>query len=332
MRFFYLDYIRVIAIICIVVCHCCFEFNEIIWLGRYLGQIFNSIFLCLSAFLFGLKFKKEDYRKFHKEFIWLRLKRLSITYYPFLIIMFIFLTATNQPYNLTDVILHVLYLAWFDKLIGFEHLWFLTIIVFCYISIYLYSKLWHISIFNKIFAIKKINLILLCLILYLISTQINLLHLPGQFILYIGLYLFIFSNADQILHYIKTMKRLKAITLFLLTNIPIIFCYYSFNIFDYKNISYALSIICASSFFIFLVNTFQNIKETKYVSFISNISFEIYLIHHVLSFGEYSIYKLMKVDFITGFILVLIISIIIGYIFHRFSNYITKNIFKKISE
>lgn len=204
-RIFYLDYIRVIAIICIVICHCCFEFNTISWLGRYLGQTFNAIFLCLSAFLFGMNFKKRDYNKFHNTFIINRLKKLSAKYYPFLFIMFIFLTIINQSYNLIDVILHVLYLAWFDKLTGFEHLWFLTIIVFCYISIYIYSNLWHISIIRKIFTIRPINLIFLCLILNALSIQMNFLNLPGQFILYIGLYLFIFTNADVILHHIQKM-------------------------------------------------------------------------------------------------------------------------------
>lgn len=36
---------------------------------------------------------------------------------------------------------HTLYLPWFDKIDGFGHLWFMTMIVLCYISIWVLSNL-----------------------------------------------------------------------------------------------------------------------------------------------------------------------------------------------
>lgn len=310
-----------ISITCIILCHCCFAFDNTVYLGRYLGQTFNFIFLCLSAILLGISFEKKNYSPYKKEFLIHRLKRLSATYYPFLIMMFVFLTVTNQTYHVKDIIMHILYLPWFDKLPGFGHLWFLTMIVFCYFGIYYYSKYQNYPPrFVNIFQFNSFKFIMLSIILIIIAAIINKFNLPGQFILYFGYYIFIFSNANNILTQIQKIKYTHIIISTLLINALIISCYYCLNLYDYENISYLTGIICASSIFTLLAKIFYHKSENKYISFISKISFEIYLVHHVLAFGKYSIYNLLHVNFIVGFLIVTFISIILGYLLHYISN------------
>lgn len=53
------DYIRVISILGIVLCHCCYGITGMSFLGRFLGLTFNVVFLILSAFLLGLSWEKN---------------------------------------------------------------------------------------------------------------------------------------------------------------------------------------------------------------------------------------------------------------------------------
>ena len=111
-------------------------------------------------------------------------------------------------------------------------------------------------------------------------------------------------------------------------NIFVLWLYYN-GIFEYKSISYPISIICATNIFIFLFKVLLNIKENRYISFISNISFEIYLVHHVLCFGNYSIYYIFNLSPFVGFLIILFTSIGLAYLLHRISLAINHVLIKK---
>ncbi len=58
------DYIRVISLMGILVCHSLLDsWYPIEWLGRLLGMTFNFLFLILSAFLFGTSWEKKGSEK-----------------------------------------------------------------------------------------------------------------------------------------------------------------------------------------------------------------------------------------------------------------------------
>lgn len=135
------DYIRSISIIGIILCHCCYGVSGMSFLGHFLGGTFNVVFLTLSAFLLGFAWERKQCKAYDIHFLKHRIIKLTYTYYPFLIFMFIFLTFTEYNVNMKDWLMHILYLPWFDKLPGFGHLWFITLIVLCYITVYLLSKL-----------------------------------------------------------------------------------------------------------------------------------------------------------------------------------------------
>lgn len=135
------EYIRTIAIIAIVICHCCYGIGSWGFLGKFLGLTFNVIFLVLSAFLIGLSWEKKGAPQYDASFLKARIVKLTHSYYPFIIGMFIFLLLTGYHTTIKDYIMHVTFLPWFDKLSGFGHLWFITMIVICYLAIYTISKL-----------------------------------------------------------------------------------------------------------------------------------------------------------------------------------------------
>lgn len=133
------DYIRALSIIGIVLCHCCYGISGMSFFGKFLGSTFNVVFLTLSAFLLGLSWERKSYERYNIQFLFHRIGKLAYTYYPFLLIMFAFLAFTGYHATIKDWIMHFLFLPWFDKLPGFGHLWFITMIVICYFGVYVIS-------------------------------------------------------------------------------------------------------------------------------------------------------------------------------------------------
>lgn len=135
------DYIRVMAILCILLCHSCFEWGEgADGVGRYFALTFNFVFFMLSAVLFGLGWSGANRTSYSKDFLFKRIGKLSRTYYPYLIILFGFLYITCDYFSIRKMITHFLYLPWIDKITGYGHLWFMTLIAFAYAGIYACTK------------------------------------------------------------------------------------------------------------------------------------------------------------------------------------------------
>ena len=136
------DYLRAMAIVGIIVCHFCYNFSETIWLGHWCGSTFNALFLMMSGLLLGIAWNKKGRPAYGFVFLRHRFSRLSKVYYPFLVVMFAFCFAVGGYHiGIKDVVMHFLYLPWFDKLDGFGHLWFMTMIAICYLCIPVVSRL-----------------------------------------------------------------------------------------------------------------------------------------------------------------------------------------------
>lgn len=149
------DYIRIIALLGILLCHSCFEpAVPYPWLGRFLGVTFNFIFLVLSAFLFGLGWAAKGYIVYHRDFVIKRMAKLSRTYYPYLVFLFLFLYLTQNYFSIQKAATHLIYLPWFDKIEGFGHLWFMTMIMVCYIGCWMLTKVSEKIINCNIFTIS----------------------------------------------------------------------------------------------------------------------------------------------------------------------------------
>lgn len=134
------DYIRVMSLLGILICHSLLESYSFGWLGRYFAMTFNFLFLILSAFLLGMAWEAKGFPKYNVGYFWKRVAKLSRSYYPFLVILFTYLFFTEDYFSIPKIASHFAYLPWFDKLNGFGHLWFLTMIVVCYLFCYLVSK------------------------------------------------------------------------------------------------------------------------------------------------------------------------------------------------
>lgn len=306
---------RVIAIIGILLCHSCFEISSSLFgFGKYLGMTFNFLFLTFSAFLLGFQWEKQNYKKYKLNFIWKRIIRLSRSYYPYLVVLFVFLYLSQNYFNWKHLVSHFLYLPWFDKIKGYGHLWFLTMIVICYLGSYLLTKI----------QLKKSHN---AVIFYLISLtgiilaySVNSIGLPGNLFLYLIGFLLIYKNATSILRFISYMPLWVNILQSIIIN-TVIACLFIWGIYDVsKFISGILGMISACSLFCLLYQLFKNIPQNSFIEYIANISFEIYLVHEFF-LGKFSVYGHIDNPFI-GFIVLVVLSICVGAILHYLSSLI----------
>lgn len=317
------DYIRVIAAFGIVLCHCCFGIEGFSFLGSFLGTSFNVIFLTMSAFLLGMKWETGNYKPYKPKFLTKRIVKLAYSYYPFLLAMFMFLVYAGYKVSIKNIAMHLTFLPWFDKLPGFGHLWFITMIVFCYIAIYLFTNMP--KAFVKI--CKQGGVIFLALILAGTSQIIfGKLNLPNYVFIYLIAYILVFINANRILSFFNKTPKLY-LTVVAFTVIPTtIYLFKENTLNNYTDVW--VGIVNTIVIFSFLYRLLENVKYNRIIAYISSITFEIYLVHHVFCFGKYSIYKLIN-NPILGTLAIFAISITFAAILNYISNTIKKLIDKK---
>ena len=80
-------------------------------------------------------------------------------------------------------------------------------------------------------------------------------------------------------------------------------------------------VVSAFCIFYIFAYLFENIKPTKIVEFISNISFEIYLVHFMFCVGPVRVFGL-TLNWITDCIVIVLISISMGFVLNTISGWI----------
>lgn len=310
------DYIRVISLMGILVCHSLLDsWYPIEWLGRLLGMTFNFLFLILSAFLFGTSWEKKGSKKYNLEFIKTRIKKLSKSYYPYLVILFVFLYISQDFFSIRKIISHFIYLPWFDRIGGYGHLWFITMIVLCYIGCVIITRIPQCKLSGKTMAL--IFLVSICLD-YLVTSK----GLPGYIFPYLIGYIAVFKYSSTILNVVRRLNNIVNIIQFSIITLLNIGIFYYYKLNPYGFCSYILGIIQAISIFCLIYRTCKNLSESKLIVFLSGISFEIYLVHEFF-LGQYSIYKLIN-NHILSLSIFITLSIVAGYILNIISKTIIK--------
>ena len=149
---------------------------------------------------------------------------------------------------------------------------------------------------------------------------LGLVNLPNYICIYLILYFLAFFYAKKILEWTANIKtRQIVIVCFLI--LPMIILLYYWELTN-KFTSVWIGIISAILIFCILNKLFDNAKENRNISFISSISFELYLVHHVFCFGEYSLFKIIG-NPILGIMAIFLLSVILAYPLHFISNKIS---------
>lgn len=322
-RIYAFDVLRVISILGILCCHSCLEWPDYVWLGRYFAQTFNLVFLLLSAFLMGLKWEKEGYHRLPITFVKKRILRLMTTFYPFLVITIPILFLIGYHLSAKTIVSQFLFLSWLSPLPCFGQLWYLTMIVICYIICFLISRATSV---RKLLS-GGYGKFYLCVLLTFTAVLIALCTIyifPGAIILYAVLYAVIFINSSAILRYVYEHSLWNWLCDGLIINSIALYLYYN-GLFEYRAFSYLVSTLTATTVFGITLSLFRNDRINPFINFIAGISFEMYLVHEFF-LGPINVYNYF--NHAIGYIVLVILTIISAFVLKKISK-ISMSIFIK---
>lgn len=312
------DYLRAVSAVMIVVCHICQGFGLNPELGFYLGATFVSVFLILSAYLWGLRHRDGIFES-PTGFLVSRLGKLCPTYYIFLTISFLLISFFIGVWNMSpmEVLGHFLFLNWFvtstridsAPLPHMGHLWFMSCIIMAYSII-------TVMAYCFIFRNKSIGFWSSYLFLALLAGS-SLCAVSRIFIypsVVLTLFPPFFFKGKELIELTHKVSRKYLIKLFVIINVVTITAFQ----FGLRNNPVLVYISITITAFLWIVCTpliFNRERIPSWIAFISAISFEMYLIHHPFCLGTYSLSKYFPTWL--SIPMVFAISIVGGYSLNR---------------
>lgn len=279
-----IDFTRAVAVIIIVTCHF-LSFGgggrSATFLGQYLGEVGNLIFFAVSALLFGMLYEKKGNAAFAcKPFLKKRLKRLFASLWPFLIVIIPLYLIRGVYLSPVKVTMNFVGLAWFGKLPDNGHLWFVTAIIFCYLMYVAYCRCRI-----KISWYGWLILLLIAIVLQLILDRI---HLPGYVFIILLYSLWIFTHSTKLLMWISNIKWWSLILLTIGLNSIAVVAYMYSDMFGVTMVHWT-GYLAGFSLFMTLMKVGKYITPNKMIMFLSLTGYEIYLVHHCMCCGTFSV-------------------------------------------
>ncbi len=264
--------IRISAMISIILCHLLQEVgNSKISL---LSQFFNVgvfIFLFLSGYLYGNKKIDNPSKWLVKRFV-----KLMIPIYIFMMIMFI-LQLFNNTFQIKYVFIYLFNLQRIlGSIQGAGHLWFMTVLMFCYFITPVLNNYKKRITKNYTFIIIYFMIsILLCFI----NEEI------GQILLYLSIYIcgYLYRNQEDKIN-------IKPRNIIILSLIAIVLRVGGHILLDetilYDRIIVSTTHLILSFMFIITVKGLaKNIKSNQFINHFDSISYYIYIVHYPFMVG-----------------------------------------------
>ncbi len=291
---------------------CCWEVFFLHWFARiglrdYMWVWSGAVpcFLMVSAFIYGLRPKEKSVWGF--RFIKKRWRAIAVTYYPFVIAVFIWYVINDfsniGTYSLSLISELAFVTSITNPLPGCGHLWFMQTLALCYLLLAFLcsSDRW------RAFFSRPRMVSLLVLLTFVVGGGKR----DSTFV-YLLFYWLTFVYANKILKYSKTISVWIQMTI-LVALYLIFLCHYE-DVFWYGiYLRYFHTCIIA----IFTISLFVRISEgkrlPKVVQWFSMLSMEIYLVHHLFVFN-YPIYVSLP--------LTVILSIVLHWVGTRLKKYL----------
>ena len=262
----YIQVYRILAMFSIVICHICEESS--ISIISKLGQVFNVgvfCFLFISGFLhYG--------KTVNNYFSWVikKCKKIIIPMYLFLIFLFT-VNIINNDFSLLSIPIYFFNLQYYlGYTTGGGHLWFLTVIMICYIFFPLFQKIEKkISIFYILILIlvlgtissylsSKIGLTIMCLFSFFVGYAIKKYEKKINITIAGSLGLILFSIL------------FRATTIYYFDDTPI-----------YNIVFFTIShLLLGIGTFFLIKNLFENLKENAIINHLDSLSMYIYIVHN----------------------------------------------------
>lgn len=313
-QYYFATWLRVAGVFLILMCHFVQQSSNVLLVAS--GQLFNigvQIFIILSGFLFGVGGEIRDAQAWYRK----RIKRIYVPYELFIIILF--LIHLFCKLNLLDLDWIWLVLGLQGSVVGVlgaEQTWFITPLLICYS---LTPELYRFISENC----KKGRMVLLVVVTAILPLMWALFPSPVYHTLLslISYYILAFVMG----RYYNKLKITKKWGIFAFVVMCGAFCIRLIGRYFYDGTILYERIICGYSqclaafciFYIFSVLFGKRVPLAP-VSFLSEISFEIYLVHYMFCVGPVRMFTLTS-SWGVNCVIVTIVSIILAFIIHQIS-------------
>lgn len=274
-----LDILRVMAMLMVVVDHYLQKFgNEVCsQLGFFLGGSGICIFLALSAYLYGLKWRKSGKIRFElKHFLLNRFSRILLPMWLVLLFIIPLDHSITHSLDIVTLVLNFLGLGWFRPLASAGHLWYITMQCILYVFIYIISSFNTLKI-NKCFWLVSFA-VAFCIYIVFPGVFAPISHSCAPYVLLFST--LIFYEGDSLKSHIGKHPRLITIPTMLLTLSMLIVCLVPqlhglLTFQQFMFCSWTLGFL----YFLLYISMSKDKKISKLILFFSEISYEIYLVH-----------------------------------------------------
>lgn len=295
MRNVSIQIIRICAMLSIILCHLVQEVNNTVI--AYTGQFFNVgvfIFIFLSGYLYGKK-KIEN----NKEWLINRAKKIIIPVYSFMIFLII-IHIVNHTMEYKYIFIYLFDLQYYlGGISGAQHLWFVSVIMLCYIVNI------HLQYNNKMIMSKKINIIFIMISIICVYLSPKF----GQTLIYIYILGYKYRYMEEKFKF-NIFKTIGLMIIAILTRLYFRQILDGSLLYDVIIVSITHTIlgICIFRTIKYLCEKF-NIKGNKFINSMDNLSYYIYITHYMFMVGP------IRTMGMTQFLIInIIITIVLSYI------------------
>lgn len=311
---------RVVGMFSIILCHL---FNESLRFS-FLGQLFNVgvfVFLFISALLYGKKIIGNT-----KEWLLKRGKKILIPFYIFMIFLFVVRFILYGTLEWKSYAIYAFNIQGFVAgVTGAGHLWFLTLIMLCYLVTPILDKMKpRVQMMPNI---QRSVMILLAMGIHLIIVY----YISGV----VGLYYF-YLLAYAVVYYYGyfrnlefSKKQIVALTLFMCIAVATRVISKSMIdesiLYDNVLVGYTQAVLGAWILVMCLnmKGLIRKIHGEKIIIYLDGISFEIYIVHYMFCVGPFRVMSITE-SFVVNSIIVMMLSYICALVLRKICGVITR--------
>lgn len=285
-----LIYYRVIATVFIFLCH--IFGNSDIPLLQMSSQFFNvgvSMFIVLSGYLYGVTAVRKPVEKWYLK----RWFRIAAPEYLFAAILFALHLILSKPIKAWNWIALLFNLQGLEIYVnGAEHLWYLTVILFCYLITPLLDRL-----FDKE---NRSDLKILTVIVSILIGSIVCAYLIHKHTAIYLLYILLYISAFLLGRYFNKLATGSNVLLCLLVACVFAALRVLGRIYANESTLYDVFIVGITQGVIALsglcaVCSFKNLHSFTALEFLDKISYEFYLVHYMFIVGPVSLLNVTTV-------------------------------------
>lgn len=273
---FVIQITRIVAMFMIIVCHLVQEFdNKYIQMTSQFFNVGVFIFIFISGYLYGAKQIENP-----KKWLFNRFIKIMIPVYIFMIFIFGLEIFKEHNFKLKYVFIYLFDLQFiFGGVQGAQHLWFLTVIMICYMITPILYK-------NKEKLLKNKGWVLIVIAIFATGFAYIKPEL-GRIFMYILLYIsaYVYRNVNTNR---KKSKLLLLVLIFGLFAIRVIS-----KVFFDGTVLYDTIIVCFTQIFLtysiywFLDEVFRNrkVEGNIVINHFELISYYVYITHYMFMIG-----------------------------------------------